>query len=239
MMTTHASPSYAKLRGKISKLRKHGTKVNPLAGSIEHKTAGLSAVVQAALGLPGAVPTAAFADYDGDPVEAFAMEVDGQQVYGYFWNVSFCEGDEVDVVGTSHSSAFEAVAVLKTESRLIWLRPHYATGTKAQKRNDLTRILKVGSLGWLGAIPFVSIVFSNGINSETPSLLLSAFACVAGVYAICLFVLRTPGALDFASHVDAIGRAMGLEDPQHVDFNARNTAARKSGKPYVRGAQYY
>ena len=82
--------SYQLVSGIVVGLKTSNVNVNYLKnGDSFKKMSGLTAVVQAAVGEPGAVHSAQAAASDGDPVTGFTMNVGGKLVTGSFWEFDF------------------------------------------------------------------------------------------------------------------------------------------------------
>ncbi|MGK5011008.1 hypothetical protein [Janthinobacterium sp. MDB2-8] len=92
--------SYKSISGVVEDLRISDMHVNYLKNAEKiRKMSGLTLIMQAAAGLPGAVHSAQAAASDGDPVTGFTMNVNGKFINGSFWKVGFKDGDVVQVVG--------------------------------------------------------------------------------------------------------------------------------------------
>jgi hypothetical protein len=238
-MTQHAS--FVVLRGIVADLRIRATHVNPLADSSEQQLATGVAILQSFAGAPGAVNSAQFAEYEGDPAHRFVMAVDGKTVTGHLWDVGFKDGDEVEVVGRAQGEIIEAAAVAKPSSRLLWVRPHHLRGTRAfvhAERKRIWSFILIMDALMLAATVAVGALGSDSMNWVALLSVVGGALLVANVLA--LFIQRTPRAIaDFSQDVDAIGRALRLPLPELIDLPANNRSAYKQGKPLVRGAYYY
>jgi len=232
---------YVLVSGSVRNLRRQRTHVNPLKVSGEQQLSSGIAMLQSAEGVAGSVNSLQFASYEGDPVEAFMMNVGDLSVSGYFWNVGFNEGEDVEVVGRIRGNRLDAVAVTKPKERLIWIRPHHVRGSgafvKAERRKIFAFMLAVDLLVMLACIGVAMLRLDQG---DRLGFVAMGF-CVSVISTIAaFFFLRSPRAIaDLSKEVDTIARMLKLSPPEMADFEASTRAARRSGRPHQGAADYY
>ena len=234
-------PKYEVLRGEVRNLKARQIYENFVFGSSDRNVAAGISVAEAAAGMAGAVTTAQVANYEGDQIYAFMMEVDGKVVAGRFWDLGFKEGDQVEVVGQQVGEVFEAMAVTDPKQRLMWITPHHEKGTRALQREERWRygkFLVTATIGTFFVMPLFSLFaapelkFSKLFNVLGPGWLLISI----GGY----FILRLPRCFrDYVLETTAVGRALGIKNPEDLDLVATDTAAVKSGKDRPRMAKFY
>ena len=233
-------PKYEVLRGEVRNLKARHIYENFVFGTSDRNVAAGVSVAEAAAGLAGAVATAQMANYEGDQIYAFMMEVDGKVIAGRFWDIGFKEGDQVEVVGQQIGEVFEAMAVTDPKQRLIWITPHHEKGTRAFQQEERWRYIKyliASAVGIFTGFPVISLFFE-----KTPDYLelfrdLFVLWMVAGVAAY--FILRLPRCFrDYALETTAVGRALGIKNPEDMDIVQSDKKALSEGKK-SRGMAYY
>ncbi|MCC7596541.1 hypothetical protein IGS61_03515 [Janthinobacterium sp. FW305-129] len=234
MMNNMNDIQYSVVTGFIDNLNTHDVNVNYLKGSEKFKkTAGLTAVLQAAAGEPGAVHSAQAATSDGDPVTSFRMSVAGKSVSGSFWEVDFKEGDEVQVVGYARNSDFIAVAVVDLKEKKIWMRPHCERGTTAKKYH----LLKCSGYFCVG---LYILTLGMGFFGNIPLWLMLITATVtAPVILFATIGLSWSDFMDFSKEMNRVGKALGIVYPEKIDLFKSTRKSRKSGKPALPMGVYY
>jgi len=216
---------YQVIQGEVSNLLTEATQVNYLKNLGTHQElASVVSVLQAATGQAGAVNSAQAAIYEGDPVEGFFMTVDGKAISGDFWKATFKDGDFVKVVGREYGSLFEAVAVVKPDERLIWMRPHCERGTHSQVKN----LIKCSGYFVLIMCIFASLV---AVSSDLPLwVIFVSFLLAAATILIVTVGMSWTDFMRFAGEMDAVAETLGLPDPTQTDLFDSTRRQRKAGK---------
>ena len=234
-------PKYEVLRGEVRNLKARQIYEDFVFGSSDRNVAAGVSVAEAAAGMAGAVTTAQVANYEGDQIYAFMMEVDGKVVAGRFWDLGFKEGDQVEVVGQQVGEVFEAMAVTDPKQRLMWITPHHEKGTRALQREERWRygkFLIATAIFSFGIIPLIFFL-TNGVPDYSElyfTFFIGWIFLGIGGY----FVLRLPRCFrDYALETTAVGRALGINDPEDMDIVQSNKKAIRKGKKNRWMAYYY
>ena len=226
--------SYKSVSGVVEDLRISDMHVNYLKNAEKiRKMSGLTSIMQAAAGEPGAVQSAQAAASDGDPVTGFSMSVGGKWVSGSFWEVGFRVGDEVQVVGYQKGNDFIAVAVVDVKESKIWMRPHSERGTLAKKYH----LLKCCGYSFIGLCIFEILL---GFFTGFPMWFV--LICSAFINPIILFVtvgLSWKDFMNFANEMNRVGEALVITEPEKIDLFKSTRKSRKSGKPALPMGVYY
>jgi len=233
-MSNTDTPKYALLQGTISDLRTQATHVHYLKDiKRQQQMAGAVAVVQAATEQAGAVFSAQAAVDEGDPVEGFAMLVDGKPVQGSFWKTTFKEGDEVQVIGEERDGVFHAIALAKPTQRMIWMQPHCERGTAAKRKSVLR------ACGYfVGFCTFAELCI---LSFDSPPYWIDILSGLT----VCVCTLIVTAGLSwrdfmtFAQEMNAVGTALGLPEPEKIDLFKSTKAALKAGRPDIPMGVYY
>lgn len=225
---------YTVLRGEIANLEVQQINVHYVKDiQRQKKMAGLSAVLQAATGQPGAVHSAQAASDGGDPVAGFSMTLDGQPVSGSFWRATFKNGDRVDVIGHAANGQFHAIAVADPDERILWMQPHCERGSGAKK----THLLKCGAV-------FALLLYAAGMLVAWFSKFPLWFMLMNVSIAAPLFLFATIGLswgdlMAFSRKMDRVGKALGIARPAQIDLFKSTRQARKAGRPPLPMGVYY
>jgi hypothetical protein len=220
-MQTNAS--VVRISGTVTDLHTSTTSENFVFGSGDRVTGGLAAAGLAAAGLAGAATGAAISSGDAaDKVTAFVCKVDAQTVTGRFGEVTFADGDEVEVVGSFHVDGMSALAVMRPSDRTIWMHPHCGRGTEAYWRYCLRWIPGL-SIATPAVMFTVATYFSGG---EWPPWWFQAVSVAAG--AVMLGIIQALVARRFHSFAklsDQIFTGLQFDQPESVDLHKRLSIA--------------
>jgi CRP-like cAMP-binding protein len=232
MQTNH---SVVRVTGTVADLKMSTTSENFVSGSGDRVVGTAAAVGLGAAGLAGAATGAAMSSGDSaDKVTAFTCTVGGQKVVGRFGEVTFANGEQIEVVGTVFSGELSALAVVRTSDRSIWMHPHCSRGTKAYRRFCLRWI---PALSVLTPTVFVSLMtlISGGRGF---GFLFFAVMISAGAIAVAtLLLLFARKFRHFAKLSDQIFAVLEFDQPEAVDLprrlaQASNALSREERKRY-------
>lgn len=226
--------SYKLVSGIVEGLRTSDMHVNYLKSAEKNKKiSGLTAIVQAAAGEPGAVHSAQAATSDGDPVTGFTMSVGGKLVVGSFWSVDFRDGDEVQVVGCQKGNEFSAVAVVDVQENKIWMQPHSERGTTAKKFH----LLKCCGYAFVGLYVLqILAAFFGGVP------LWFMLICATFNTLIVLFLtvgLSWKDFMEFSKEMNRVGKTLGIAEPEKIDLFKSTKRMRKAGRADLPMGVYY
>jgi hypothetical protein len=226
------SNSVVRIVGTVTALQTSTTSEDFVSGSGDKVAGGAAAVGLASVGLAGAATGAAISSSDAaDKVTSFACKVDGQNVKGRFGEVTFAEGDEVEVVGSMFFGNFSALAVARPSDRTIWMHPHCSRGTKAYWKYCLRWIPTL-------AIATPAVMFTAATlvsDAEVPPIwfqLASVGAAALMFGAVGAIVARR--FFSFAKLSDQIFAGLQFDDPKAVDLPKRLSQAKGSLSPQER-----
>jgi hypothetical protein len=228
MQTNH---SIVRIVGTVANLKTGNASENFVFGSGDRAVGGAAAVGLAAAGLAGAATGATMSGGDAaDKVTAFECSVGTQSVQGRFGEVTFAEGDHVEVVGTMFKSELSALAVTRPSDRTIWMHPHCSRGTKAYQRFCLRWIPALSFL-----TPTVFVVTMTLISGGPEDFWFFAATIMSGAIMVAVLLLLLARAfLRFAKLSDQIFAGLQFDQPQSVDLPNRLSAASKELSPLDR-----
>jgi hypothetical protein len=156
-----ANRSVVRIVGTVADLKTSSTSENFIFGSGDRVIGGAAAAGLAAAGLAGAATGAAMSSGDAaDKVTVFECKVGTQSVKGRFGEVTFANGDQIQVVGTVFKEELSALAVTRPSDRTIWMHPHCSRGTKAYRRFCL-RWIPILSVGTPALMVTAATLFSS------------------------------------------------------------------------------
>ena len=225
---------YEVIQGVVSRLQKQHTHVHYSENvKQEQRLTGTVAVIQAVTEQAGAVLSAQAATDEGDPVEGFAMEVAGHHVHGSFWKSTFQDGDNVQVVGKFQNGVFHAIAVTKPEERMIWMQPHCERGTEATRKSVLENA-SIGSAGFY----LLALAVAWLLNQPYGFWLMIASCVVVLIWGV-MVLWSWKDYMAFGRKMNAVGSALGLPEPERIDFFKSTRQAKANGKPDLPMGVYY
>jgi hypothetical protein len=208
-----------RVAGTVADLKTSTTSENFVVGSGDRAVGAAAAVGLGAAGLAGAATGAAMSSGDAaDKVTAFTCKVGTQRVAGRFGEVTFAEGEQIEVVGTVSSGELSALAVVRPSDRTIWMHPHCSRGTKAYRHFCMRWI---PALSFLTPTVFVLLMtlISGGRGSD---FLFFAVMITAGAIAVAaLLFLLARKFRPFAKLSDQIFAALEFDQPESVDLPKR------------------
>ncbi len=224
-----ANRSVVRIIGTVTNLQTSAASEDFVFGVRDRAAGNVAAIGLAAGGLAGAATGAAISSGDAaDKVTTFACDVGTQRVTGRFGEVTFVEGDEVEVVGSVYADTFSALAITRPSDRTIWMHPHCSRGTKAYLRFCLRWIpaLAVAT----PAVMFTAATFFS--SGESPPWWFEVISI--GAAALMLGVIQSLVAhrfYSFAKLSDQIFSGFQFDQPEYVDLPKRLSIASKSLSP--------
>ncbi len=226
MQTNH---SVVRIVGTVADLQTSITSENFVFGSGDRSAGGIAAVGLATAGLAGAATGAAMSSGDAaDKVTAFECKVGSQRVTGRFGEVTFAEGDQIEVVGALFNSELGALAVTRPSDRTIWMHPHCSRGTKAYRR-FCWRWIPALSVGAPAVMVIVATLVSS--RSAMPVALLAVIVLGSALMLGAVLTVVARRFLAFAKLSDQIFVGLQFDDPESVDLPKRLSAANKELTP--------
>jgi hypothetical protein len=220
MQTKH---SLVRVAGTVADLKTSSTSENFVFGSGDSAAGGAAAVGLAAAGLAGAATGAAMSSGDAaDKVTAFECKVGTQSVTGRFGEVTFADGDQIEVVGRVFDGALGALAVVRPSDRTIWMHPHCSRGSEAYRRFCLRWIPTLSLL--TPAVFVLTMTLISG--SEGLDFWFFATMVVSGAVAVAILLLLLARRFRrFARLSDQIFVGLQFDQPESVDLPKRLSAA--------------
>jgi hypothetical protein len=208
--------------GTVADLKTSATSENFVVGQGDRAAGSVAAVGLGAAGLAGAATGAAVSSGDAaDKVTAFTCKVGSRSVTGRFGEVTFTDGDQVEVVGTEFDGTFSALAVARPSDRTIWMHPHCSRGTEAYRRFCLRWI---PALSFLIPVVFVLVMtMISGTREMDFWFFATTIASGTVAVAVLLFLLARKF-LHFAKLSDQIFAGLQFGDPKSVDLPRRLSA---------------
>ena len=221
--------SLARITGVIADLQTSATSEDFVFGAGDRATGSVAAVGLAAAGLAGAATGAAMSSGDAaDKVTAFVCNVGAQRVTGRFGEVTFANGDEVEVVGSIHLERLSALAVRRPSDRTIWMHPHCSRGTRAYLKYCWRWIPAISFL--TPALFFSAMTLISGGEDLGPWFFLTMILAGATMVAVLLLLLARKF-FAFAKLSDQIFSGLGFESPESVDLPKRLSLASRDLSP--------
>lgn len=221
--------SLARVTGKVTGLQTSASSEDFVVGQGDRATGNLAAVGLAAAGLAGAATGAAISSGDAaDKVTAFVCNVGEQRVTGRFGEVTFADGDEVEVVGPIHSRILSALAVRRPSDRTIWMHPHCSRGTRAYLQFCWRWIPALSLL--TPALFFSAMTLISGGEELGPWFFVTMILAGAVMVAILLLLLARRF-FAFARISDQIFNGLEFESPESVDLPKRLSLASRELSP--------
>jgi hypothetical protein len=215
--------SVVRIVGTVADLRTSSTTENFVFGSGDRAVGGAAAVGLAAAGLAGAATGAAMSSGDAaDKVTAFECTVGTQRVRGRFGEVTFADGDQIEVVGTVFNEELSALAVIRPSDRSIWMHPHCSRGTRAYARFCLRWI---PALSFLTPTVFVLTMTLISGRRELDFLFFAAMLVSGAIAVAVLLLLLARHFLRFAKLSDQIFSGLQFDQPESVDLPKRLSVA--------------
>lgn len=175
----------------------------------------------------------------GDSVEFFSCRLGDRVVEGRFSKASFKDGDELNVVVSSHAERPQVLAAQRQRDQLLWIVPHCSRGAKSHARFSARMFLWIflGITGLLGT--FFGILdwqskraFDSGFTMFWGGLIVVNALVMSGYYSFRFYRQWLP----VARQAERIFTALGYPDPSKVDLprdHKRYCNARDIKWPYL------
>lgn len=203
------------IHGLVSDLQIRQSEEDFIFSNTDKSIGGVAAAGLAATGLAGAATNALLNSNDtADKVSIFICKVGNELVSGRFGEVTFFNGDEVEVVGERQANYMKAAAVRRPADRTIWMHPHCGRGRIAYI---------LFSIKWIGLVSFgipILMALADLIFSETPKGLiffivmpLIVGSMIAFVFSFNVFKFKK-----FSELSTTIFSTLGFDDPNMVDL---------------------
>jgi hypothetical protein len=221
--------SVVRIVGTVADLKTGITSENFVFGSGDRAVGAATAVGLAAAGLAGAATGAAMSSGDAaDKVTAFECKVGTQTVKGRFGEVTFAEGDQVEVVGTIFNDELSALAVARPSDKSIWMHPHCSRGTRAYRRFCL-RWIPILSIGAPALMVTAATLFSS--ENAMPIAFLAVIVLGSALMFGLILTLVARRFLAFATLSNQIFAGLQFDDPESVDLPERLSIANSELSP--------
>ena len=221
--------SLVRVVGTVADLKTSSTSENFVFGSGDGAVGGAAAVGLAAAGLAGAATGAAMSSGDAaDKVTAFECKVGTQSLTGRFGEVTFADGDQIEVVGTMFNSELRALAVTRPSDRTIWMHPHCSRGAKAYRRFCL-RWIPILAIGTPALMVTAATLFSS--EDAMPIAFLAVIVLGSALMFGLILALVARRFLAFARLSNQIFAGLQFDDPESVDLPERLSVASSQLSP--------
>ena len=226
MQTNH---SVVRVVGAVADLKTSSTSENFVFGSGERVVGGAAAAGLAAAGLAGAATGAAMSSSDAaDKVTAFECKVGTQSVKGRFGEVTFGDGDQIEVVGSVFNGELSALAVIRPSDRTIWMHPHCSRGTSAYRRFCFRWI---PALSFLTPVVFVLTMTLISGRRELDFWFFAETIISGAIMVAILLVSLARKFLRFARLSNQIFTGLRFDQPESVDLPKRLSVASSQLSP--------
>lgn len=218
------------VRGVVSELQVWRSDEDFVFSDVEKKAGGAGALALAADGMAGAATGSLLSSSDtAEKVFLFVCKVGDQIVKGRFGEVTFANGNEVEVAGERRGNHMNAVAMLRPADRTIWMHPHCGRGATAYWR-FVKRMTAIASMGAATAFTLTAFLLAGDGDGRTSFPLWFwpvNWAGLAFILAmVALFVARKFAS--FANLSSTIFSALGFKDPANVDLPKNQKLALKA-----------
>lgn len=210
------SKSILKVIGVVSLLKTSTAEENFVSQTDDRVIGSAAAVGLAAIGLAGAATGAAISSGDAsDKVTIFTCVVGEYSVSGRFGEVTFVEGDHIEVVGFFNSNNISALAITRPADKTIWMFPHCGRGTKAY-RNYCWRWIPTISV----VLPMVFMTAMTVISgSQGLDVWFFASIGITGMLACAMLLLLLARKFyAFAKLSDQIFTTLGFKHAESIDL---------------------
>jgi hypothetical protein len=229
-MQTMNGQQFKVVRGVVSDLRVQQDEKDFVFSSGDKAAGGVAAMGLALGGLAGAATGVALsAGNTAEQIDFFSCKVGDRFVRGKFGEVSFINGDSVEVVGLLQPTYFDAYAITRPSDRTIWMYPHCGRGSLAYLRFSAWWI---GIVAWLLS-PTTMFAFlwfaSEKEDVMPPTWLFFAIWLSVGAISSVIFIFVASRFRMFAGISNRIFAALGFDNPTKVDLHER---LRESGKTF-------
>lgn len=203
------------IKGVISELQVRQAEEDFVFTNADKNSGGVAAAVLAIGGLSGAATGALLSSGDtADKVYKFVCKVGDYIVIGRFGEVTFTNGDEVEIAGERRGNHISAYAITRPSSRTIWMHPHCGRGRRAHM---------IHSIRWIALVSYGVPFFLALIDYFVPSpskgiafLFLMPFLVGLIVAIVFSFVAARFKRFSFlSSEIFAVFR---FENPDEVDL---------------------
>jgi hypothetical protein len=229
MQTNH---SLVRVAGIVAQLKTGITGENFVFGSGDGAAGGVAAVGLAAAGLAGAATGAAMSSGDAaDKVTTFECKVGTQRVTGRFGEVTFADGDQIEVVGSMSNGALGALAAIRPSDRTIWMYPHCSRGSDAYRRFCFRWIPALSLLTPVAFVLTMTLISGGkGLDFWFFATMVASGAVVVAI----LLVFLARRFLRFAKLSDQIFVGLQFDQPESVDLPKRLSMASTDLSPEER-----
>jgi hypothetical protein len=203
------------IKGIVSELQVRQAEEHFVFTNADKTAGGMAAAGLAIDGLAGAATGALLSSGDtADKVYKFACKVGDQIVIGQFGEVTFANGDEVEVACEVRGSYMSAYAITRPSSRTIWMHPHCGRGRRAYILHSIRWIAPVS----YGA-PFFLALLDFFLSSPSKGLLfLFLMPLFVGLIVATVFSFVAAKFKKFSLLSSEIFAALRFDNPEEVDL---------------------
>ncbi len=225
-MSVHPSSNRLDLiKGVVSELQVRPTEEDFVFTNADKTAGGMTAAGLAIDGLAGAATGALLSSGDtADKVYKFVCKVGDQIVIGRFGEVTFSDGDDVEVAGEHRGSYMNAYAITRPSSRTIWMHPHCGRGRRAYMLHSI-RWIAIVSYG----APFFLALVDYFLSDPSKGLLfLFLMPLFVGLIVATVFSFVATKFKKFSSLSSEIFTALRFDNPDAFDLPKQQKTALKN-----------
>lgn len=206
------------IRGVVSELQVRQAEEDFVFSNADKAAGGLAAAALSIDGLAGAATGALLSSGDtAEKVYKFACKVGDQIVVGRFGEVTFIDGDEVEVAGERRGNYINALAITRPLSRTIWMHPHCGRGRRAYMIHSI-RWITIVSYG----APFLLALIDYFISEPSKGLIfLFLMPLFVGLFVAIVFSFVAAKFKKFSILSSEIFTAIRFDNPDEVDLPKR------------------
>lgn len=217
MNDKYSSQRFDLIKGVVSELQVRQSEEDFVFSNADKTAGGMAAAGLAVGGLAGTATGALMSSGDtADKVSVFVCKVGHQIVNGRFGEVTFANGDEVEVAGAWRGNCMNAHAVVRPIDRTIWMHPHCGRGAKAYRRN-VWNGTTWSSIGTSTLMVALNLSFFDRVRDAPIWFWLTAWMIgILSVGCICIFVAGKFSSFSLLS--SEIFAALRFDNPDEVDL---------------------
>jgi hypothetical protein len=226
MKIQHSNQQFTLIKGIISELQVRQSEEDFVVSNSDKAAGGAAAAGLAIGGLAGAATGALLSSGDtADKVSIFVCKVGNENVNGRFGEVTFSNGDEVEVVGERHGNNINAYAVAHPSHRTIWMHPHCGRGSKAFITMSIKWILLLSFLP-----PFMMGIIELWLSGQHAPLwfLLIIMPLSIGLVSGIVFFFVFTKFKKFSLLSSSIFNTLGFDKPDDIDLPQRQKLTLKN-----------
>ena len=203
------------IKGVVSELQVRQLEEDFVFTNTDKTAGGMAAAVLSIGGLSGAATGALLSSGDtADKVYKFVCKVGDQIVIGRLGEVTFTNGDEVEIVGERRGNYISAYAIIRPSSRTIWMHPHCGRGRRAHMIHSIRWIALVS----YGAPFFLALADYFLSNPSKGLMFLFLMPLLVGLIVAIVFSFVAARFKKFSLLSSEIFATLHFNNPDKVDL---------------------